>query len=333
MKVCIIGLGSIGGYLAHRMAQAGGDVCAVARGATLKSVQEQGLLLSHVDTAEQVSSVPLTVSDSPAQLGPQDLVIVALKTTALDALPSLIGPLLGPQTMVLWAMNGVPYWLMKGLDARWQGIRLEATDPGGRLEAAIDPSRIIGCVAHMAASCPHPGHVVQAFGDRFIIGELGGAQTARLAAVTQALSVPGIGLEVSDSIEEAIWLKLWGNMTMNPVSALTGATLDRILDEPMVRRFVSAAMLEATAIGDRIGLSVGMSPEDRHAITRKLGAVRTSMLQDVQAGRAIELDALTASVSELGRRIGIETPNIDALLGMTRLFDSVRTQRLQQQGA
>jgi 2-dehydropantoate 2-reductase len=227
-------------------------------------------------------------------------------------------------------MNGVPYWLMKGLDARWRDIRLEATDPGGRLEAAIDPGRIIACVAHMAASCPKPGHVVQAFGDRFIIGEPGGAQTERLAAVTQALSVPGIGLEVSDAIEEAIWLKLWGNMTMNPVSALTGATLDRILDEPMVRRFVSAAMLEATAIGDRIGLSVGMTPEDRHAITRKLGAVRTSMLQDVQAGRAIELDALTASVSELGLRIGIETPNIDALLGMTRLFDAIRTQRLKQ---
>ena len=330
MKICIIGLGSIGGYLAIRLAQAGRDVCAVARGATLQSVQQHGLLLSHVDAPEQLSSVPLTVSDSPAQLGPQDLVIVALKTTALDALPSLIGPLLGPQTMVMWAMNGVPYWLMKGLDARWRDIRLEATDPGGRLEAAIDPGRIIACVAHMAASCPKPGHVVQAFGDRFIIGEPGGAQTERLAAVTQALSVPGVGLEVSDAIEEAIWLKLWGNMTMNPVSALTGATLDRILDEPMVRRFVSAAMLEATAIGDRIGLSVGMTPEDRHAITRKLGAVRTSMLQDVQAGRAIELDALTASVSELGLRIGIETPNIDALLGMTRLFDAIRTQRLKQ---
>jgi 2-dehydropantoate 2-reductase len=330
MKICIIGLGSIGGYLAIRLAQAGRDVCAVARGATLQSVQQHGLLLSHVDAPEQRNSVPLTVSDSPAQLGPQDLVIVALKTTALDALPSLIGPLLGPQTMVMWAMNGVPYWLMKGLDARWRDIRLEATDPGGRLEAAIDPGRIIACVAHMAASCPKPGHVVQAFGDRFIIGEPGGAQTERLAAVTQALSVPGIGLEVSDAIEEAIWLKLWGNMTMNPVSALTGATLDRILDEPMVRRFVSAAMLEATAIGDRIGLSVGMTPEDRHAITRKLGAVRTSMLQDVQAGRAIELDALTASVSELGLRIGIETPNIDALLGMTRLFDAIRTQRLKQ---
>jgi len=330
MKICIIGLGSIGGYLAIRLAQAGRDVCAVARGATLQSVQQHGLLLSHVDAPEQRNSVPLTVSDSPAQLGPQDLVIVALKTTALDALPSLIGPLLGPQTMVMWAMNGVPYWLMAGLDARWRDIRLEATDPGGRLEAAIDPGRIIACVAHMAASCPKPGHVVQAFGDRFIIGEPGGAQTERLAAVTQALSVPGVGLEVSDAIEEAIWLKLWGNMTMNPVSALTGATLDRILDEPMVRRFVSAAMLEATAIGDRIGLSVGMTPEDRHAITRKLGAVRTSMLQDVQAGRAIELDALTASVSELGLRIGIETPNIDALLGMTRLFDAIRTQRLQQ---
>jgi len=330
MKICIIGLGSIGGYLAARMAQAGRDVCAVARGATLKAVQQHGLLLSQVDAPEQLSSVPLAVSDSPAQLGPQDLVIVALKTTALDALPSLIGPLLGPQTRVMWAMNGVPYWLMKGLDARWRDIRLEATDPGGRLEAAIDPGRIIGCVAHMAASCPQPGHVMQAFGDRFIIGEPGGAQTERLAAVTQALSVPGVGLEVSDAIEEAIWLKLWGNMTMNPVSALTGATLDRILDEPMVRRFVSAAMLEATAIGDRIGLSVGMTPEDRHAITRKLGAVRTSMLQDVQAGRAIELDALTASVSELGLRIGIETPNIDALLGLTRLFDAVRTQRLQQ---
>jgi 2-dehydropantoate 2-reductase len=221
-------------------------------------------------------------------------------------------------------MNGVPWWFFHGLGERWHGTRLEATDADGSLSHAVPPERVVGCVVHMAASMPEPGVVRHAFGDRFIVGEPGGGSTPRLAAVANLLRAARLQVEVSPRIELDVWLKLWGNMTMNPVSALTGATMDRILDDPLLRRFVSDAMVEARAIGEAFGLPIAMTPEERHVITRKLGAVRTSMLQDVDAGRRIELDAIIGSVSEMGRRVGVDTPNIDALLGLTRLFGRVR---------
>lgn len=327
MKVCIVGVGAIGGFLAHRLIEGGREVSAIARGATLAAVREHGLRLGSAQAAQSERAVPLRASADPRELGVQDLVVLTLKTTALSALPELIGPLLGPQTIVLSAMNGVPWWFFDGLGESVRGIRLTATDPQGRLAAAIEASRVMGCVVHMSASCPEPGRVRQAFGERFILGEPGGAASARLAQVGTLLDVPGLQVETTDRIEEAIWMKLWGNMTMNPVSALTGATMDRILDDPLVRRFVSDAMREAAVIGELIGLPITMTPDERHAITRKLGAVRTSMLQDVEAHRPIELDALVAAVSEMGRAVKVDTPNIDALLGLTRLFDTVRTER------
>lgn len=331
MKACIVGLGAIGGFIAHRLSQAGRDVCAVARGDTLAAVRAQGLMLldapapGHTPVARTVS---LPVSDRAADLGPQDLVIVTLKTTALAQLPALIAPLLGPRTAVLWAMNGVPWWFFQGLQPPWRGLSLQAADPGGHLAQAIEARRVVGAVVHMSASCPAPGQVRQAFGERIILGEPGGADTPRLKALIDWFSVPGLQIERSERIEEAIWLKLWGNLTMNPVSALTGATMDRILDDPLLRRFVSDAMREAASVGERIGLPMGMSPEERHAITRKLGAVRTSMLQDVDANRPIELDALVGTVHEIARQVQVDTPAIDALLGLTRLFDAVRQERL-----
>jgi 2-dehydropantoate 2-reductase len=324
MSVCIVGLGAIGGFLAHRLVEGGVQVSALARGATLAAVRERGLVLHDAASPDTGRAVALEVSDSAAALGVQDLVVLSVKTTALATVPASIAPLIGPDTAVLSAMNGVPWWFFQGLPAPWRGTRLDATDPDGRLAAAIDPARIVGCVVHMSASCPAPGTVRQAFGDRFIVGEPGGADTPRLAAIAALLRRARLQVEVTDRIELAVWLKLWGNMTMNPVSALTGATLDRILDDPLARRFVSDAMAEASAIGARIGLPIDMTPEERHQITRKLGAVRTSMLQDVDAGRPIELDALVGSVSEMGRRVGIDTPNIDALLGLTRLLAQTR---------
>ena len=328
MKTCIVGLGSIGGFLAHRLIEGGREVSGLARGETLAAVRAQGLALTDATDPREPRRVSLRASDSAQDLGPQDLVVLTLKTTALSSVPELIGPLLGPDTVVLSAMNGVPWWFFQGLDSSLRETRLQSVDPEGRLAAAIEPRRIMGCVVHMSASSPSPGQVVQAFGERFILGEPGGEMSTRLAAVARLMSVPGLQVETTAGIEDAIWMKLWGNMTMNPVSALTGATMDRILDEPMVRRFMSQAMLEAAAIGERIGLPVAMTPEERHAITRKLGATRTSMLQDVTAGRPIELDALVASVSEIGQRVGVDTPSIDALLGLTRLFDSVRRERI-----
>jgi 2-dehydropantoate 2-reductase len=221
-------------------------------------------------------------------------------------------------------MNGVPWWFFHGLGERWRDTRLDATDPGGLLAAAIPPERVVGCVVHMSASTPEPGVVRQAAGDRFIVGEPGGAATPRLAAIADLLSRGRLQVETSPRIELDVWMKLWGNATMNPVSALTGATMDRILDDPLVRGFVSGAMAEASRIGSVLGLPISMTPEERHAVTRKLGAVRTSMLQDVDAGRPIELDALAGAVCEMGRLTGVETPNFDALLGLTRLFARTR---------
>ncbi len=324
MKTCIVGLGAIGGFVAHRLVEGGQPVSALARGATLAAVRRNGLVLRDAADPERGRAVSIAASDSPAELGPQDLVVLAVKTTALPSIPASIAPLLGPDTVVLSAMNGVPWWFFHGLGERWQGTRLEATDADGSLSHAVPPARVVGCVVHMSASMPEPGVVRHAFGDRFIVGEPGGGSTPRLAAVADLLRAARLQVEVSPRIELDVWLKLWGNMTMNPVSALTGATMDRILDDPLLRRFVSDAMVEARAIGDALGLPITMTPEERHVITRKLGAVRTSMLQDVDAGRPIELDALIGSVSEMGRLVGVDTPNIDVLLGLTRLFGRVR---------
>ena len=323
-KVCVVGLGSIGGFVAHRLVEGGHRVSALARGATLAAVRRRGLVLRDARDPEHGRAVSIAASDSPEELGPQDLVILSVKTTALASIPAAVGPLLGPDTVVLSAMNGVPWWFFHGLDAHLRATRLESTDPGGALAAAMPPERVVGCVVHMSASSPEPGVVRHAAGDRFIVGEPGGASTPRLDAIASLLRAGGLAVETSARIELDVWLKLWGNATMNPVSALTGATMDRILDDPLVRRFVSDAMAEAAAIGAAIGLPIAMSPEERHEITRKLGAVRTSMLQDVDAGRPIELDALVGSVCEIGRLVGLDTPNFDALLGLTRLFGRVR---------
>ena len=323
-KVCIVGLGAIGGFVAHRLVEGGRRVSALARGATLEAVRRDGLVLRDAADPERGRAVPLEASASAGELGPQDLVVLTVKTTALPSVADTIGPLLGPDTVVLSAMNGVPWWFFHGLGERWRGTTLESADPGGRLAAAIPPARVVGCVVHMSASSPAPGVVRHAMGERFIVGEPGGASSARLEAVASLLQAGRLQVEVTPRIEFEVWSKLWGNMTMNPVSALTGATMDRILDDPLLHRFVSDAMVEAARIGERLGLPIAMTPAERHAVTRRLGAVRTSMLQDVDAGRPIELDALTGAVSELARVVGVDAPNVDALLGLARLFARTR---------
>lgn len=317
MRICVFGLGAIGGFVAARLAQAGHPVSALARGATLAAVREHGLRLRS-DGREH--AVRLSVSDDPATLAGADLVVLAVKTTALPAVARAIGPMLGPDTAVLSAMNGVPWWFFHGLDARWRDTRLVATDPDGALLRAIPASRVVGCVVHMAAACPQPGVVEHVFGQRFIIGEPGGQPSERLSRIVSAFADAGLQVETEPRIELAIWQKLWGNMTMNPLSAFTGATMDRILDDPLVYRFICEAMTEAAAVGERFGLPITMTPDERNKITRTLGAFKTSMLQDVEARRPIELDALLGSVSEMAALAGVAAPNIDALLGLTRVF-------------
>ena len=319
MKVCVLGLGAVGGLIAHRLAEGGVAVSALARGATLAALRRRGLVVRE-SPGDSGRAVPLPASDRAAELGAQDVVLLTVKTTALPSVPASIAPLLGPDTTVVSMMNGVPWWFFHGLAAPWRDLRLDATDPGGALARAIPPERVIGAVTHLSSSVPEPGVVQLARFDRLIVGEPGGASTARLEAVAAMLRAGGMRVDVTPRIELEVWLKLWGNMTMNPLSALTGATLDVLLDDPLVRRFASDAMLEARAIGERLGLQIAMTPEERHVVTRRIGAVRTSMLQDVEANRPIELDALIGAVSEMGRRVGLDTPNVDALLGVARVF-------------
>ena len=220
-------------------------------------------------------------------------------------------------------MNGVPWWFSGGIDAL--GARpLESVDPGGVIARAIPTTRVVGCVVHAAVSAAAPGIAVHRMGRGLIIGEPQGRDSARVQQLAALFHRAGFEVRTSARIRYDIWYKLWGNMTMNPVSALTGATLDRVLDDELVRAFCSAAMREAAAVGARIGCDVHESPEDRHAVTRKLGAARTSMLQDVEALRPLELDALVGAVREIGARVGVATPTIDALFGLTRLFGRVR---------
>ena len=320
MKIAVVGLGAVGGLVAARLADAAGhDVCALARGATLAAVRERGLRLV---MAGRETCSPLRTSDDPAELGPQDLVIVALKGPALAAAAPSLHPMLGAHTVVMPAMNGVPWWFLQAAPAAvpLTDRRLASVDPDGRTAAALPIEHVLGCVVHLACSSPEPGLIRHAFGERLIVGEPAGGPSPRVEAVCAALAQAGFKAEASTDIRHDVWYKLWGNMTMNPVSALTGATADRILDDPLVYAFMLRAMQEAAAIGTQIGCPIAQSGETRMGLARELGAFKTSMLQDAQAGRALELDALVSVVHEIGERLNMAMPNIGALLGLTRLM-------------
>jgi 2-dehydropantoate 2-reductase len=321
MKACIYGAGAIGGWIGARLAHAGGQVSVVARGRTLEAISRDGLRLQSGDTSLQA---PVRASASPADLGPQDLVVVSVKAPAMADVARGIAPLLGPDTIVLSAMNGVPWWFFDGFGAEFAGTRLKSVDPEGAIARAIPGRHILGCVVHASCSTPAPGVVKHHFGNKLIVGEPAGGSSARLQALAAMLQKSGFEVEVSPQIQKDAWYKLWGNMTVNPVSAMTGATADLVLDDELVREFISRVMLEAREIGARIGIPIAQEPEDRHQVTRKLGAFKPSMLQDVEAGKPVELDALVAVVKELGALTGVETPYTDALLGLSRLHAKVR---------
>lgn len=317
MKIAVVGMGAVGGFLAARLAAAGFDVAALARGETLTALRAHGLRLL---AAGQETRTLVRASDDARELGPQDLVIVALKGPALAAAAPGLQALLGPQTVVLPAMNGVPWWFLQAGAPGESSQRLASIDPDGRIASAIPLGRVLGCVVHFTCSSPKPGVVQHGFGDRLIVGEPAGGASERTDTVCAALAKAGFKAEAGTDIRHDIWFKLWGNMTMNPVSALTGATTDHILDDPLVHGFILRAMEEAAAIGARIGCPITQSGEERMAVTRQLGGFKTSMLQDAQAGRALELDALVSAVHEIGLRFDVAMPNIGALLGLTRLM-------------
>ena len=320
MKVCIVGAGAIGGFIGTRLAAAAAcDLSVLARRAALVSLQENGWRLRQGDV---LTTAPARASDDASQLGRQDVVIVAVKGQGLTAVAREIGPLIGPDTVILPAMNGVPWWFGQGVAAIGDQP-LASVDPEGTITAALPYAQVLGCVVHASTSSPEPGLVAHKMGNGLIIGEPGGGDSPRARQLGALLGGAGFDVTVSDNIRYDIWYKLWGNMTLNPVSAITGATADRILDDPLVAEFCRAAMREAALIGDRIGCHIDETPEQRHQVTRKLGAFKSSMLQDADAGRVLELDALVGAVREIGQRLQLPTPHIDALLGLTRLFGRV----------
>jgi 2-dehydropantoate 2-reductase len=317
MKICIYGAGAIGGWIGAGLAQAGERLNVVARGATLEALQQGGLSLMRGDLRTRV---PVNAVADPESLGTQDLVVIAVKAPALAGVAERIGPLIGPDTIVLVAMNGVPWWFLEGgFGGAITGHRLAAVDLEGAISKAIPARNVIGCVVHASCSLDGPGAVRHHFGNGLIVGEPSGEATPRVKKLVELLKNGGFDTTLSPQIQKDVWFKLWGNMTVNPISALTGTTTDLIMGDDYVRGFISAVMLEAKEIGRRIGIEITQSPEDRHAVTMKLGAFKTSMLQDVEAGRSVELDALVTVVRELGELTAVATPFTDALLGLARL--------------
>ena len=321
MKVCIYGAGAIGLLVGARLAATGShQVSAVARGATLAALKEHGL---RVDGFAGPISGPVTASADPGALGVQDVVVIAVKAPALADVARRIAPLLGPHTLVLPAMNGVPWWFCHGLQGPAAGLSLKSVDPDGAIAAHLPLARVIGCVVHAAAFVSAPGVARNQMGRGLVIGEPLGGVSERVLALKAAFDAAGFETTASDLIQRDIWYKLWGNMTTNPISAITGATTDRVIGDELVRKLTADAMLESGRIGERLGFAITQTPEERHAITRKLGAFKTSMLQDAEAGRAIELDSLVGAVRELGGHVGVETPLIDAIFGLARVFGQV----------
>lgn len=333
MKICIVGAGAVGGviagWLGARLPAGEVQLSALARGTTLQALRQGALQLTASPAMAETAgasrwTVRLTASDQPADLGPQDLIVVAVKGPALSAVAPAVRALSGPQTCVVVAMNGVPWWFFDGLGGPCDGLPLHSVDPGGVIRAHIPSAQVMGCVVHFSASTPAPGQVHLAQGRRLILGEPAGGDSERLRRLADLLARAGFETECSERIQRDIWFKLWGNMTVNPISALTGATTDRIMDDPLVVGLLDRVMLEAREIGGRIGIPIDQQPADRHVITRQLGAFKPSMLQDVEAGRPIETEGLLGSVREIGQRIGVPTPHLDGLLGLTRLLAQAR---------
>jgi 2-dehydropantoate 2-reductase len=314
MKICIFGAGAIGGYLAVRLANAGQDVSVVARGPHLKAMKEKGLRLL-IDGQEEVAHV--TATDNPADLGPQDYLFITLKAHSVPPIAASLAPLIGPGTCIVTGMNGVPYWYFHGLEGQdWR--RVESVDPGGVVSAALPPEKALGCVVYPACEVEEPGVIRHISGDRFTLGEPDGSKSDRATALSEALRTAGFKAPVRPKIRDEIWIKLWGNLAFNPLSALTGETLDQLATKPDLRAIARAMMLEGQAVAEALGVRFAIDVDKRIEGAAEVGAHKTSMLQDLELGRPMEIDALVTAVTELGRAAGVATPTIDTILALVQ---------------
>ena len=321
MKICIYGAGAIGGYLGVMLKRGGADVSLVARGAHLEAIRADGLKLVLKDQTF-VERMPAT--KVAAELGPQDVVIVALKAHQAWEAADDLKPLLGPETMVVTAQNGVPWWYFHGLKGPHAGKHLASVDPGDRQWRAIGPERAIGCTVYPATEIVEPGIVKHIYGDQFGLGEPDRSESARLKRLAEAFSAGGLRPRIYPDIRDDIWIKLWGNLCFNPISALTQATLDIVATDPATRALSRSMMLEAQAIAETLGVTFRVDVERRINGAAGVGAHRTSMLQDLDKGRPLEIDALLTAVQEMGRLTAIHTPYIDAVLGLVQQLGRVK---------
>jgi len=315
-KICVFGAGAIGGYVGARLAMAGeADVSLVARGAHLAAMQAQGLTLKQ---AGETHAVRPKVTDDPRELGHQDFIILTLKAHGVAGVIDQLMPLIGRDTAILFAQNGIPWWYFHGLGGPLEGTRLESVDPGGTIWNRIGPERALGCVVWQAAEIEAPGVIAHHYGDRMPIGEPAGEKTARAALLSRLLTGAGIKSPVRPNLRNEIWLKLWGNLSFNPVSVLTEGTLAGLAADPGTRRVIATMMEEARRVGEALGVTFTVSAEERIDMAAKVGAHRTSMLQDVAAGRPTELNALLGVVIELAKLVQIDTPSLQLVYDLCK---------------
>ncbi|WP_172599776.1 2-dehydropantoate 2-reductase [Cereibacter sphaeroides] len=316
MRICIFGAGAIGGYMGAKLAAAGADVSLVARGPHLAAMQARGLTLIEEGGTR---TVPVRAASDPAALGPQDYVIVTLKAHSVPAVVPQLSRLLGAEGTLVSGVNGLPWWYFHRHGGPLEGRRLESVDPGGVQWDGLGPDRVLGCVVYPAAEVVEPGTVRHLEGNRFSLGEPSGEKSDRALRLSEALTAAGLKAPVRPRLRDEIWVKLWGNLSFNPISALTGATLDRLCTDPGTRAVARSMMLEAQAIAERLRVKFPIDVERRIDGGAAVGAHRTSMLQDLEAGRPMEIEALVGSVAELGRIVNLPTPTIDTVLALVRL--------------
>ena len=320
MKICIFGAGAIGGYMGAKLAAAGADVSLVARGPHLKAMQENGLRLIE-ETG--ISTVKVTASDTASDLGPQDYAIVTLKAHSVPSVVPHMQPLINDHTTIVSGVNGVPWWYFHKIGGALEGTRLQTVDPGNAQWDGFGPDRVLGCVVYPAAEVVEPGVIKHIEGNRFSLGEPDGSKSNRALALSEALSASGLRAPIRPKIRDEIWVKLWGNLSFNPISVLTQSTLDVLCTEPGTREVARNMMLEAQTVAEKLGVKFPIDVDRRIQGGAAVGAHRTSMLQDLDQGRPMEIDALIGSVKELGLITQTPTPTIDIVLALTALRGKV----------
>jgi 2-dehydropantoate 2-reductase len=319
MKIAVIGAGAIGGLVGAKLALAGEDVTFIVRGANLAAIRQNGFTLIDADGTQQVARNVKATSDY-AEAGPQDIVVLAMKAHQVEAVAGDVPKLFGPDTVVVTMQNGIPYWYFHQHGGALAGSQVHSVDPSGVVGASIPAARVIGCVVYPASELVAPGVVQHIEGDRFPVGELDGSTSERVNRVSACLTNAGFKAPVLDNIRAEIWLKLWGNLTFNPISSLSHSTLVDICQFPLTRALATSMMREAQAVAHKLGIEFRVSLEKRIAGAEKVGAHKTSMLQDVEAGRAPEIDALVGAVVELARLTETPTPHIDTVYALVKLL-------------